>query len=273
MRRLLLISAILCALLATFTSGGSTHSALRSPLSTHSAGNVKLSPETLQYKVMFKWGLINKKAGSAELMLKRDNDHYSARLVGTSEPWADRIFRVRDTLIGRMSLENYTPLYYEKIAHEGNDHKHDVVKFIYKNYPPLTQAECIRKVWKKGELKVDETRTMESAERTVDMLTSFYFMRSLPYQDWKPGTTEQADIFSGKAKERLSIVYQGKVNLDIDGKLYPTYHITFKFTSKGGRKSSDDMDGWISADSKRIPLRLEGKLPVGKVHCIYTGTN
>lgn len=272
MRRLLLISAILCAILATFPSGKASLAAPISPNTAINEENVQLCPETLHYKVMFKWGLINKKAGSAELMLKRENNHYSARLIGKSEPWADRIFRVRDTLIGRMSLENYTPLYYEKIAHEGNDHKHDVVKFIYKNYPPITQAECLRRVWKKGELKVDETRNMESTERTVDMLTSFYFMRSLPYQDWEPGKTEHADIFSGKAKEHLSIVYHGKVNLDIDGKSYPTYRITFKFTSKGGKKSSDDMDGWISADSKRIPLRLEGKLPVGKVHCIYTGT-
>ncbi len=41
--------------------------------------------------------------------------------------------------------------------------------------------------------------------------------------------------------------------------------------SDGGKKTSDDMDAWISADARRIPVRLEGKLPVGKVHCVYTG--
>ena len=35
----------------------------------------------------------------------------------------------------------------------------------------------------------------------------------------------------------------------------------------------DDMEAWISADKRRIPLRLEGKLPVGKVHCIFTGAD
>ena len=28
------------------------------------------------------------------------------------------------------------------------------------------------------------------------------------------------------------------------------------------------MEAWISADNSRVPLRMEGKLPVGKVHCI-----
>ena len=56
-----------------------------------------------------------------------------------------------------------------------------------------------------------------------------------------------------------------------DNKTYQCYHITFIFTSDGGKKTSDDMDAWISADTKRIPIRLEGKLPVGKIHCVYSG--
>lgn len=35
-------------------------------------------PETLNYKVMFKWGLINKKAGHATLSLTHDRKHYTA---------------------------------------------------------------------------------------------------------------------------------------------------------------------------------------------------
>ncbi len=38
---------------------------------------------------------------------------------------------------------------------------------------------------------------------------------------------------------------------------------------RSGAKTSDDMEAWIAAGSSRIPLKLEGKLPVGKVHCIY----
>ena len=90
-----------------------------------------LEPETLRYSVMFKWGLINKKAGSATLSLTHGSDSYKAHLAARSEPWADRIFRVRDTLNGHMTYSDFTPLYYEKIAHEGNEHKHDVVNYDY----------------------------------------------------------------------------------------------------------------------------------------------
>ena len=59
--------------------------------------------------------------------------------------------------------------------------------------------------------------------------------------------------------------------MEIDKKKYPSYHITFTFTTAGGKTSSDNMDAWISSGTDRIPLLLEGKLPVGKVRAIYSG--
>lgn len=231
---------------------------------------VTFQPETLHYKVMFKWGLINKKAGTATLSLRRASEHYVSQLTASSEPWADRIYRVRDTLNGRMSYVDMTPLFYEKIANEGNEYKHDVVRYDYSSTPEVL-GMCTRKVYKKGTLKVDDSRELKADGEVVDMLTSFYFMRNLPYQDWEAGHVKELTIFSGKQKETLSIKYEGITDYNFEGKDYKVYHIKFMFTTKGGKKSSDDMEAWISADETRIPLRLEGKLPVGKVHCIFTG--
>ena len=230
----------------------------------------KFEPETLNYKVMFKWGLINKQAGHARLALTHDSRHYHAQLAASSEPWADKFFKVRDTLNGRMTYADFTPLFYEKIAHEGKDHKHDVVTYDY-SVPGKVSAKCTRKVITKGKPKIDEVREMESDGAAVDMLTSFYYMRTLPFNEWIPGQTQRIDIFSGKRKELLSITYNGTENVDLDGRRLPSYHITFTFTSKGGAKTSDDMEAWIAADESRIPLRMEGNLPVGKVRCFFTG--
>ncbi|MDE5812982.1 MAG: DUF3108 domain-containing protein, partial [Muribaculaceae bacterium] len=35
--------------------------------------------------------------------------------------------------------------------------------------------------------------------------------------------------------------------------------------SKGGKKTSDDIDAWISKDGRRIPLEIKGSLPLGHV--------
>lgn len=225
-------------------------------------------PETLHYKVMFKWGLINKQAGTAMLSLEKNPAGYSAQLTASSDPWADKFYKVRDTLNGSMTARDMLPLIYEKIANEGNERKHDVVKYNYGNLPAVTAA-CTRVVFKKGELHLQDSRELEAEGEVVDMLSSFYYMRNLPYEQWTPGYKKTLTIFSGKQKEVLTIRYDGRKLLNFEGDNVDTYHITFLFTSKGGTKTSDSMEAWISADSRRIPLRMEGKLPVGKVHCIY----
>ncbi|MDE6285686.1 MAG: DUF3108 domain-containing protein, partial [Muribaculaceae bacterium] len=89
----------------------------------------------------------------------------------------------------------------------------------------------------------------------------------MPFASWKPGHATTINIFSGKQQEKLTLKYQGIADVALNGKRHRCYHITFIFTGDGGKKTSDNMDAWISADEARVPLKLEGKLPVGKVQC------
>ena len=233
---------------------------------------VNFSRESLNYKVLYKWGLVNKQAGHATLSLTPRGDEYICQLTAASESWADRFYKVRDTLNGAISISDLTPRIYEKIAREGGEVKHDVVRFSRDG--AKTIGNCTRKEWdKNNKVKKDEKRTLDAYGTTVDMLSSFYYMRGLPYQDWKTGHLITINIFSGKQKELLTIKYRGTETIETDsGKSYTCYHISFLFTSDGGKKTSDDMDAWIDTSS-RIPIKLEGKLKVGAVHCYYTGSN
>lgn len=222
--------------------------------------------ETVRYKVMYKWGLINKQAGTATITIRDRGDYYSTQLTARSEPWADHFYMVRDTLNGVISKEGFRPTFYEKIANEGGEHKHDIVRFSYSG--SQVTGMCSRRVVKKGKETVNQKLSLQSAGTTVDMLSSFYYMRSLPFDKWTNGQTHTVSIFSGKRKEALTLEYHGIETVKVDGKSYRCYHITFIFTGDGGKKTSDDMDAWITADDRRLPVQLEGKLPVGKVRCI-----
>ena len=226
-----------------------------------------LKDETVRYRIMFKWGLINKQAGRASITLRDLGDRYSSQLVGISEPWADKFYMVRDTLNGIMEKHGYRPVFYEKIAHEDGDHKHDTVKFRYEGSEVI--GECTRFVVRKDpkKEKINQKLTLKSVGTTVDMLSSYYLMRTLPYNEWKPGHKQAVTIFSGKQKETLTFNYKGIEVVKVGSKRYQCYHVTFTFTGKGGKKTSDNMDAWITTDSQRIPVQLEGKLPVGKVRC------
>ena len=251
-----LATILIVAILAIFSS---------SPLMAH-----RFSNESLDYKVMYKWGMVNKQAGHATLSIRNQGNNYITQLTAASEKWADRFYKVRDTLNGSIVIQGFKPQVYEKIAHEGDDHKHDIVRFTHHGGAKVS-AKCTRKKTdKKGKVS-SQSLSLEASGTTLDMLSSFYYMRSLPFESWKTGHVVTVNIFSGKRKELLSIKYIGRETISYDKRRYDVYHIRFTFTGKGGKKSSDDMDAWISADSRRIPVKLEGKLKVGKVQCFYTG--
>lgn len=227
-------------------------------------------PESLNYKVMYKWGLINKQAGHVNLSTSQGSaGRFNAILTAASEPWADKFYMVRDTLRGIISTTNGEPDFYEKISHEGGSYKRDVIR--YTRSGKLITANCDRyEAKKEGNEPVHSFVTHQAEGFYLDMLSAFYYMRSLPFPSMRPDESRTMNIFSGKRIETLTIRYLGREEITIDKQKYTTYHISFRFTGKGGKETSDSMEAWIAADSSRIPLKLEGKLPVGKVVCLYT---
>ena len=235
-----------------------------------SAEDISFENEQLNYKVMYKWGFVQKQAGTASLTITNKNDMYITKLTARTDPWADPLYTVRDTLNGKIQKKGFLPLFYEKIAHEGSEYKHDMVKYTRsgdKVYGYCTRIE--RDSDKKTGLKKEHI--ISGTGTTVDMLSVFYYMRAIDYSKMKKGQELKLNIFSGKFKETLTIKYLGTETIENDKKSHNCYHISFTFTQKGNTKTSDDMDAWISTDSHRVPIKLEGTLTVGKVQCFYTG--
>jgi len=167
-----------------------------------------------------------------------------------------------------MNALTMEPSRYEKITHEGGEYKRDLITYTRSGHH--VKAKCHR--WKQKNKKKPLTESsieLEADGLTLDMLSAFYYMRSLDYASMKPGDKKTLNVFSGKRKELLTITYHGSEDVKIDKTSHPAYKISFTFTGEGGKKTSDDMEAWISTAPDRIPLKLEGKLPVGKVQCFY----
>jgi hypothetical protein len=220
--------------------------------------------ETLNYEVVYHWGMIWKHAADATLSLRKTSSGYNATLTGKTRSWADKVYPVRDTLKCTMN-NKLQPLTYEKLTHEKDYYARDVVKFSY-NYSH-TNAHCTR-------YRKSGTTTLDLSAKTqaYDMLSVFYMLRNLDYDELSRNKNYTTVIFSGKQKEYLTINYKGVETIKMrDGSKRQAHCITFKFTQKGGKQSSDNLTAWMSTDDSRIPLLLVGKLPVGEVKCYYSG--
>ena len=222
------------------------------------------SNETLNYEIVYHWGVIWKHAADATLSIRKTSDGYYSQLSGKTRSWADKVYPVRDTLKCTMD-KKLRPLRYEKLTHEKDYYARDVIKFSY-NYSH-TNAHCTR--YRKG-----GTSTLDLSAKTqaYDMLSVFYMLRNLDYDELTRNKNYTTVIFSGKLKEYLTINYKGVETIKMrNGTKRQAHRISFKFTQKGGKQSSDDINVWMATDASRIPLLLVGKLPVGEVKCYYKG--
>ncbi len=223
--------------------------------------------ETLNYVITYKWGLITKDAGEATLTLRNSGANYSLLLTAKTKPWADKVFQVRDTLRATMQKSTLRPLNYSKISHEGGKYGRDDIKFTYSGNTVL--GKCSRKREKKGKVS-NSTITLSAQGKAFDMLSVFYYLRTLDFESMQKNKVMKVSIFSGSKSETLTIRNMGVETIKLrNGSTAKAYHIKFNFTTEGSKKSSDDMDTWISVSSPHIPYLLEGGLPIGKVKCYW----
>ncbi|MDE6741339.1 MAG: DUF3108 domain-containing protein [Muribaculaceae bacterium] len=222
--------------------------------------------ETLKYVITYKWGLITKDSGDATLTLRNQGSKYYIKLTGKTKPWADGLFQVRDTLISVMDKAKFKPLSYTKAAHEGGKYAKDVIEYSYSGNHVTGKATKYRE--KKGTTK-SENLELSSDGDTFDMLSVFYWLRTIDPATLPMGQKVTATLFSGSHEETVKIWKVGEQTVKMrDGSKREAWHIKFTFTSKGGKKTSEDIDAWISKDDKRIPLEIKGSLPLGNV-CAY----
>lgn len=224
--------------------------------------------ESLHYVISYKWGLIHKDAGEAILTLKNRSDRYDVMLAARTKPWADKIYMVRDTLTASIRKNGLKPIKYIKSTHEKGKYARDEVDFSSSGLFTTGVSKRYRPD-KDGNLDVSEM-TLKASGPVYDMLSVFYYLRQLDYNALNKNKIYTATVFSGNKSEKITIRSLGKEKIRLkDKSLREAYHIKFNFTQEGGKKSSDDIDTWISTDPTHIPLYLVGKLPIGEVRAYY----
>lgn len=223
--------------------------------------------ERLNYNIVYHWGLIWKTAANAELVTTNEGEQYKGELYARTLPWADRIYRVRDTLQTWMNPKaQFMPNEYIKTTYEGKSVGMDTIHFSH-----FENSIIGHSVRQKGNNKIQEF-VMDAENSVYDMLSVFYYVRGINYSDMQPGEEITTTIFSGNSKEWLKIRYLGKDNIQLrNGNQFETEHIQLTFSTKNQQNSSAPIDAWLEAGGTRKPILLRGTLNVGEVRVYYTG--
>ncbi|MGM9804271.1 MAG: DUF3108 domain-containing protein [Muribaculaceae bacterium] len=236
--------------------------------SAKAAGKTQFADESLNYDIVYHWGLIWKHAASATLSLNGNGNFYNTALTARTVSWADKMYRVRDTLTCRIQKDGLKPQEYIKASHEGKHYGKDVVRYSYADGNAMANCTVERKD------KETKQVTLQAVGQAYDMLSVFYYLRSLDYDSLKAGSKIKTTVFSGRKKENLTVTYVKQEDVKLrDKTTHPSHHITFTFTQDGQKKSSDDIHCWLSTDDLHIPLMIKGSVSVGEVRVYYNKGN
>ena len=196
-----------------------------------------MQPEWLSYDVIYQLGFLWKRAATATLQLTEYPDKYTSVLKARTLPFDENGTYRKDEV-------NYT--------YDGNSTTGNI-----RLYRPKRNAI--------------EDYTLTEPGIVYDMLSIFYVIRTFDFRAMEMYQIYNTKIFSGKNLEYLEIEYLGQEILKQNKKEYSTYKLHFRFYDRTGKKTSDKISAWISTDNKRIPLKVEGKLPLGSMKAVYTG--
>lgn len=216
--------------------------------------------ELMKFKV--RWLFIH--AGMAEIEFKESNEEkgiYHIRLKAESSGIISSIFDVDDQAECWVD-SNICSIRYLKNQREGRWIADENAEFDYKRRKIFYE---IKKKKKPGEIeeRKDEIEIGEG-ECFHDMVSSFYYFRIL---DIAEGKTYQIATFDrGKTfNTELKIIGREKISTELGEfdafVLQPLSKFEGAFRTRKGK-----MWVWISADERKVPLRIKGKFTFGSVY-------
>ena len=152
----------------------------------------------------------------------------------------------------------------------------------YKTYMDIEKMEAlqfIRRVDEGGflinqdyyfEQDSNKVRTQNNEDYTVpngvqDMLSSFYYARSLDFSSAKMNDVFIIPAFVDDKVEYLRVKYKGKESIKVRKGKYAC--LKFNPIVLEGRvfKDDDDVTVWISDDENKIPILIQSKIIVGSI--------
>ena len=186
--------------------------------------------------------------------------HYHAIVKAESWHGLDMIFKMRDTIESTFDAETLHPRRFSFIQRENK-------KVIDTNaeVDPATHKWDVKR--KEGKKRKDFEF---DSPYTLDTISAVYLARSL---DFKVGDTFRLEVFGGKSRYLVTLDVVGKESVSVRRKQYEAFKIIPKVTdmSKTGyAKRVRQATAWITADSKRLPIKMSTQVFVGSVNIELT---
>jgi hypothetical protein len=214
------------------------------------------SGEKLRYRVTY--GIVD--AGEAVLTVSETKKKgagnrplYHVKGEGRTLGAFNSFFKVEDVYESYIDKSGAFPWFFVRRVHEGNFKKSQDYTF--------SQDKQVVNTGKK-EFKVPIG--------IQDMISSFYYARTLDFDKMKPGDVTEFKCFMDDEIYPLKVKFEGIEEIKIRKGKFECLKFTPVVQSGRYFEKDDDVVFWVTNDKNRIPVLVKAKIPVGvvKMHLV-----
>lgn len=209
-------------------------------------------------KLLFelKWEIVS--AGHAILQVLPMEDFqgqpaYHFEMTAKTNKFLDRIYKVRDRINAYVDKDMTHSVFYSQRQREGDYKRNILVKFDW------DRREAVYNDILKGKKK----RPIELMEGAFDPLSIFYFARSRPLQS---SMTIERPVTDGKKCVVGKATVVKRETVTVPAGTFDTLLMVPELQHIGGvfkQSKNAEISLWVTADEKRIPVKLTSKVVVG----------
>lgn len=215
-------------------------------------------PEKLQYDLT--WSGI--KTGYAVLEVTQKGEEIQLISRANTLAWASLFYIVDDTVVSTIRKDNFkgaggfvgVPLNYRIRIHEGRQQRDK--EFIMDHVSG--KVACINYLTK-------ERKEFGINEFTLDPLSTFYFIRTLPLE---VGNSVFIDVFDSDKLYKAEVKVLRREVLETPAGRFRTLLIKPVIKSEGIFFRKGDIFIWLTDDSRKIPVMMKTRISVGTVKAI-----
>jgi len=207
--------------------------------------------EVLSYKL--KYGFITAAEATIKVLnsdLKFDNKPtYKLTVDAETSGTFDVFYKVRDHYDSYIDKTDLLPYFYQENIREGSYKRQDKARF---------SQDAKKVVSNRGTFTTPTTQTF-------DLVSAYYFARSLDITKLKTGDKFKLNYFLGDEISALEIEYIGKET--VKSKLGNIRCLKFSPSIKPGRifKKDSRLYLWVTDDGNRVPVKAQVEILVGAV--------
>jgi hypothetical protein len=204
--------------------------------------------EKIQYRIHY--GIID--AGTAQLEILENTKDIAQRPVlhcvgtGKSNKAFDLFFKVRDRYETFIDKESIEPIFFNRKIEEG-PYKKTQNYFFNRNNNQV----------------IANNQSKSIPAHVQDMLSSFYFMRTINFTDAKINEVFTIETYTDDELFNVKLRFVGRETIRTEfGNIKC---LKFRPVLQKGRifKNEEDLNVWVSDDNNKIPIRAQAEIMVG----------